>query len=315
MATAVSLPLRDAPPGATRRLLELPERGAALSLLEWGDPGSPLALLSHANGFCAAMWAEVAEALQHRFRVVAVDARGQGHSPEPPGGATPDALAWAVMRDDLAAVAAQLLRESAQPRIALGVGHSFGGTLTLSVAAGSPERFGALLAVDPVILPPRLGPAGRGNVLAAGARKRRSRFASRAEARASFAGKPFFAHWTERALDLYVEFGLGPVPPDELQPGEAPGAVQLRCSPEVEACVFESPLEFDVLEEAARIEAPTGVLWAAGGHFPRAVHEELVARMARGWLEDADAGHLVPMEKPSLVLRAAGRVLREAGLD
>lgn len=305
----------DAPPGATRRTLDLPERGTRLSLLEWGEAGLPLALLSHANGFCAAMWTEVAEALQQRFRVVAIDARGHGHSPPPAGGATPERLAWAVLRDDLAAVSERLLAESGQPRVALGVGHSFGGTLTLAVAARTPGRFGALLALDPVILPPRLdAPAGRGNELAAGARRRRSRFASRAEARASFAGKPFFARWTERALDLYVEFGLAPLAPNERGPDDSPHAVKLRCSPEVEACVFESSLEFDILEEAARIDVPTRVLWAAGGNFPRAVHEGLVARMARGRLEDAQAGHLIPMEQPALVLEAIDRVLGEADL-
>jgi len=299
----------DAPTGATRRLVELEGRGVALSLLEWGDPALPLALFSHANGFCAALWAEVAEALQQRFHVVAVDARGHGHSPEPPGGVSSQTISWQALRGDLVELSRLLLAEAGQSRVALGVGHSIGGTLTLAAAAAAlaPGRFGALLALDPVILPPRRVAVGPENMLAAGARRRRAVFASRAAARAGFAGKPFFANWTERALDLYVDFGLGPATSPTAEPGE----VVLRCSPETEASVFESSIDFDIVDEAARIDVPAGILWAADGQFPREVHARLAERMPRGWIQDADAGHLILMEKPGLVLEAIERVLRD----
>ena len=299
----------DAPTGATRRLVELEGRGATLSLLEWGDPALPLALFSHANGFCAALWAEVAEALQQRFHVVAVDARGQGHSPEPPGGVSSQTISWQALRDDLVELSRRLLAETGQSRVALGVGHSIGGTLTLAAAAAlAPGRFDALLALDPVILPPRRVASGPENMLAAGARRRRAVFASRESARAGFAGKPFFANWTERALDLYVDFGLEP----SLSPDAEEGEVVLRCSPETEASVFESSIDFDIVDEVARIDVPAGILWAAGGQFPREVHAGLAERMPLGWIQDADAGHLILMEKPGLVLEAIERVLRDA---
>ena len=53
--------------------------------------------------------------------------------------------------------------------------------------------------------------------------------------------------------------------------------------------------------------APALVLWARGGHFPREHFEDLAGRMQRGEVRDADAGHLVPMERPELVV---GEVLR-----
>ena len=47
--------------------------------LDWGGDG-PIALLNHANGFCAATWGLVAGKLCERFRVVGIDARGHGDS-------------------------------------------------------------------------------------------------------------------------------------------------------------------------------------------------------------------------------------------
>jgi len=294
-----------APAGAQRRMVELAGRGNTISVLEWGDPSAPLALLHHANGFCAAQWAEVAEALADRFRVVALDARGQGHSPLPPGGVTPENLAWEVLRDDLVALGAQLLDELGRSQVMLALGHSFGGTLSLAAAARAPERYGAVLALDPVILPPRRPDVGRGNELGKRTRKRRNVFATRADARASFVGKPFFDGWTERALDLYVEFALGETPD---------GHFALRCPREVEATIFESSVGFDILDEVAHVSARAGVVWAARGNFPREVHAAVVEPIAKGWLAEADVGHLVPMEDPGLVLRMIERLLGEGVL-
>ena len=46
-----------------RRRLRLPERGIELALVDWGGNG-PLALLSHANGFCADVLGLLAERLR-----------------------------------------------------------------------------------------------------------------------------------------------------------------------------------------------------------------------------------------------------------
>ncbi len=294
-----------APPGATRRELVLEERGITASILEWGDAAQPLALLHHANGFCAAQWAEVAEPLADRFRVVAIDARGHGHSPVPPAGITPEGFAWLELRDDLVAVGARLLEELGQSHVALALGHSFGGTLSLLAAARRPERYRAVLALDPVILPPFANGPGRGNELARRTRRRRDVFEARAEARESFAGKALFEGWTERALDLYCEFALGETPD---------GRLALRCPREVEATVFESGVAFDIAEEVGRIEARAGIAHAVHGNFPVEVHARVVDAIPHGWLDETDAGHLMLMQDPARVLRLVERALGEDGL-
>ena len=49
---------------------------------------------------------------------------------------------------------------------------------------------------------------------------------------------------------------------------------------------------------------PTLILWAQRGNFPRAVYEAYAERLLDARIQDVDAGHLVPMEKPGIVIDA-----------
>ena len=60
----------------------------------------------------------------------------------------------------------------------------------------------------------------------------------------------------------------------------------------------------DVWDRVAKVVAPTLLLWARHGDFPRAVFADYAARMADGRIQDIDAGHLVPMEQPGIVIDA-----------
>lgn len=279
-----------------RRRIPLPESGVEIAVLDWGGDG-PLALLHHANGFCAAVWGLVAEALSTHYRVVAMDARGHGDSSCPEG---EDAFRWERFSEDVLAVASVLSPEVPNGRVALGLGNSFGGTALIAAASKQPGTFERLVMVDPVVLPPKLigvtaEARGRGRQLAEGARRRRAVFGSRAEARAAWASRGFFARWDPRALDLYVAEGLG---------DRDDGQVELKCAPQVEATIFEASGAFDVFELAPGVKAPTLFLWAARDSFPRMLHEALAARMPHARLVAVDSGHLVPMERPDLVVEA-----------
>ena len=54
---------------ADHRTFALPNRGVEIAALDWRGDG-PLMLLHHANGFCKGVWALVADALRHRWRIV-----------------------------------------------------------------------------------------------------------------------------------------------------------------------------------------------------------------------------------------------------
>jgi pimeloyl-ACP methyl ester carboxylesterase len=279
--------------GVSRRAVPLPARGVTLSVLDWGGRG-PLALLHHANGYCAALWAPVAERLRDRFRVMALDARGHGESSKPPPG---DAYLWPEFGSDLAALAEVLAADAG--RVAVGVGHSFGGTATLLAAAWRPELFERIVLLDPVILPssatpPELRRAVRGSEMAEGARRRRQVFPDRASARERWQGRSPVSSWTPRAFDLYVEHGLL---------ARADGGVELACAGEVEAAIYERGASVDAIAEARGVRCPALVLRASRGDFPRATYEALVRAMPDAELRDVDTGHFVPMEDPELVAR------------
>jgi pimeloyl-ACP methyl ester carboxylesterase len=290
---------------ASPRRLVLPERGVEIALLDFGGEGAdrsdmarPLALAHHANGFCKGMWAEVAHALRDEFRVVAMDARGHGDSSRPEG---PRAFGWREFAGDAAAVAERLVEESGAP-LALGIGHSFGGTALLGAAAARPACFERLLLVDPVTPPPPdQRPPGREEHvkgLADAARRRRHDWPSRAEARAWFAERSFFDGWTDVALDLYVADGLR---------AHADGSVELKCPGAVEAAVFEQGEALDLMMWTRDLVPPVLWLWARHGNFPLPYYELLAASMRNGRVEAVDAGHLVPMQRPDLVAAAARR--------
>jgi len=283
-----------------RRKLPLPERGIEIALLDFGGDGPPL-LAHHANGFCAALWAPVAERLREHFHVVAMDARGHGDSGRPED---PDAYAWRQFAEDLAAVAGRLAAEAGRA-VAVGLGHSFGGTSTLAAAALAPGLFERVVCVDPVVMPPGVADAARrshSSSLVDGARRRRRHWPDRNAALEHFRPRSLFAGWTERALALYV---------DEAMARQSDGSLELKCPPEVEAAVFGNAGGFELFERVRGLATPALLMWARHGNFPRTVYEALGAQMRDARVEDVDAGHLVPMEKPELVVEA---VLRFAGL-
>jgi len=279
------------PIDAKRESLTLPGGGPEISLLDWGGDGPP-ALLHHANGFCAALWAPVAEKLRQRFRVFGMDARGHGHSSKL--AAEPANYAWHHFGNDARAVAEHLVRRHG--RLALGLGHSFGGTSLTLAALDRPDLFERLVLLDPIVPPsdPEIRERmGRGNLLAVGARRRREVWESAEEVRAAWARKETFAGWDTRALDLYVEEGFRDRPD---------GRVELRCPRDVEATIFESSSSVDVMDEVPRLETPALIVWASAGNFPREHFEQLASRMQRGEVCVAPTGHFVPMEDADFVV-------------
>jgi pimeloyl-ACP methyl ester carboxylesterase len=278
-----------------RRRLRL-DSGVEIALLDWGGDG-PLALLHHANGFCAEIWGLVAERLRGHFRPVAMDARGHGASSKPDP-ADPESYVWERFGEDALGVARALAAERGG-RVALGLGHSFGGSALMMAAAEAPELFERLVLVDPVLPSPEFFrmqqppvELARNRDLAASARKRRTQFASRAEARETWAGRSVFRDWDPRALDLYAEFGLVD------SPG---GGVELACPGPIEAAIFDQARHFDAIALAARVSTPSLVLCAERGTFGHANYAKVCAAMRDARIVDVPTGHLVVMERPDLV--------------
>jgi pimeloyl-ACP methyl ester carboxylesterase len=280
-----------------RRRLALPDRGVEIALLDWGGAG-PLALLHHANGFCAATLDLVARRLRSHYRVIGMDARGHGDSSRPD---IEGAYEWSEFGADLAAVARAVAKEHGG-QVALGLGHSFGGTSMLLAAAEEPALFERLVLVDPVLHEPRGAQHydsdrhARASEMVQRATRRRAVFPDRDAARENWRGKDMFAEWDPRAFDLYLVEALG---------DRADGQVELKCSPETEAAVYAAGFTSNVWDPTANLAVPVLILWAQRGNFPRSVYEAYAKHIADARILDADASHLMAMEQPDLVVDAA----------
>ena len=205
--------------GAVRRRWHIADAavsrdGMTISGLDWGGDG-PIALLQHANGFCAASLAPLAQLLRRHYRVIAIDARGHGDSGQPP---LPEGVRWKRFADDLAATARQILDETGRERIDYGIGSSFGGTCTAIAEARHPNTFARIAMLDPPVRPNEawlkkmgLDPAvarSDGPGLAEQAKKRRESWPSREAVRHAWKDKPTFQSWTPEAFELYLNEGL-----------------------------------------------------------------------------------------------------------
>ena len=111
--------------------------GVSLACLDFGGDGPPVLILPGLGGH-AGEWAETASWLTERARVLALDARGQGHSERLPDDISPEAHVA-----DTAYVIEQL---GIAPVIL--IGHSLGGQRAIMLAGEQPDLVRALVVVD-----------------------------------------------------------------------------------------------------------------------------------------------------------------------
>lgn len=262
-------------------------------LTPWSSHGEPddraVLLMSHATGFHGRCWSPVADVLASRYRCVALDYRGHGATNVTQGWQ----VDWERYGDD--AVAAASLAASLNPSPGLlAVGHSMGGACLLMAAHREPSLFRGLVLFEPIVFPTDRQRPDTGNPLAEGARRRRRRFASLADAQANYAAKPPMAAFTADALRAYVEGGFHP---------DGDGGVELACAPEIEAGTFESGGSHRTWDALPAIDIP--VLVIAGRvhpHQPSAIAVEVAGRLPQGrYLEDASMDHFGPMTHPDRV--------------
>ena len=277
-----------------------------MSMLAFGDPDRPVDVIwLHANGLNAATYRDMLSPLGAHLRVLAIDQRGHGGTPQQCEIANKhDAY---DLRDDLLA----LLEIVAAERPVILAGHSLGGCVSLLAAAEAPARVRGVALFDPVVLSQAAEAAliqagGRmmaESGLAAKARSRRNDFPSREAALANYKGRAIFTTWPDAAVEGYVEAGFRDLPG---------GGVELSCAPAWESANF-SAHGHDSWEAMARIKAPVIIHRAEHGStcsittaadFPRQAGQVEVITVP-------GSTHFLPIEQPELVRR----VLRErAGL-
>jgi pimeloyl-ACP methyl ester carboxylesterase len=223
--------------------------GLRLRVLEWGNPAAPTIFLLHGFSSTAVVWTNVAEALDERYHLVALDQRGHGASEWDPQGH------YSI--DDFAADAHDVSQQLSLAPFVL-IGHSMGGSIAYTYAATYPEDVVRLVIEDAAPRPqgdprPPIQPMPEAPV-----------FSSRDEVVASVrAAQPFMApDALERRVDVYyVE--------------RADGTWGFRADvARVRTAISRRP-NYDWLWEHVRnIQCPTLVIRA--GQEPAAITEETV---------------------------------------
>lgn len=258
------------------------------------DGAGPPVLFAHATGFHRRVWVPLAEHLLDAFTPVLFDERGHGDTPP-----SPEGQSWQGFATDALAVVDDLGLD--RP---FGVGHSAGGAALLLAELARPGTFAALWLFEPIVPPAASGlaPTG-GNPLAAGARRRREVFPSRAAAFDNYAAKPPFSALDAAALRAYVEHGFEDLPD---------GSVRLKCRGEVEAATYEMAVEHGAAARLHEIACP--VTLASGARtdtpFGPAYLERVATTMRQARLEPfEDLGHFGPLQDPARVAASIRRAL------
>lgn len=261
-------------------------------LQELGGQGQTMTL-AVANGFPPVTYTPMLRPLFDHYRVMGLLPRALWGDQSPP-----DRLyTW---KQQLAPDFIETIKQH-DLRDIVGVGHSFGGVGTLLAANALPDRFKAVILLDPTIMPrfrlwgvwlnQKLG-TDWGNLLSQRSRKRRYRFESQDEAYDYFNGKRLFRDWPDETVRLYAES----------MPPHPEGGVQLAWPREWETYYFRA-IHTDPWPDLRQLHQ-TGLplLTIRGGESDTLVPK--VAEQMRRVLPDmayheiAGHGHLFPHTAP-----------------
>ncbi len=260
--------------------------GVKVAVHDLGGSGRPL-LFSHATGFHGHCYVPMATALAHRFGSFALDYRGHGHTERPPDWQ----VDWNRYGDDALAAARAIAPDGGL----VAFGHSMGGAGLLMAAHRDPGLFDLIVAFEPIVFPPpelREAPSQE-SPLVAGARRRRSTFASVDDAIDNYSSKPPLAAFTPEALRAYVVHGVRPT-------GDG---VELRCDPEHEARTFEQGGLHRTWELLADITTPVVVMAGAMAEMsPAAIAEPIAEQLPSAqYVHLPHLDHFGPMTHPDEV--------------
>jgi len=300
------------PEGEEPRQFSHTHDGMTIVGWEWEGEGDPI-LLCHATGFHGRVWDEAVRGMPGR-RVIALDLRGHGRSDNP----TPP-INWRLITDDVVS----LIDDLDLKNIVI-VGHSMGGYTSAEVVLTRPERFAALILVDPALVS-REQRKERAIATAAAApsssapaeapkrpnfdhiARRRNEWASPEEMVERFSTRFPFDTWKPEVLRDYAQYGLLPAPNGE-------GYV-LACPPEVEAGIYAgggNKERGDIYPSLGQITVPVRVLRARplepgekAAQFTRSsVTGALAAQFPNGTdVVLPELNHFIVMQAPNLTAR------------
>jgi pimeloyl-ACP methyl ester carboxylesterase len=273
--------------------------------LTFGNSGLPLVFL-HANGYPPECYRPLIIRLSEQYHVLSMRQRPLwlDSKPEEIGD-------WHPLTDDFL----RFLDEN-QIGASIGVGHSVGGIVVLRAALRQPERFRALVLIDPVLFPPyiirswqvirSLGLGNQLHPLVRAARERRHQFDDLDRLFKGYRHKPIFRYMDDPALRAYIE-GIA-------CPGDHGYTLCYSSDWEMHIYVTSVWRDMDIWHDLPSLNTPlliirgaeTNTFWASTAR--RMLRIVPTARV----LTISQASHLVPLEHPEEVYQAIKEFIKES---
>ena len=273
--------------------------------LDFGGDGPALHFL-HANGYPPECYRPLTTKLTERYHVFSMRQR-----PLWPDSKPEEIADWHPLTDDFM----QFLDEH-PTGASIAIGHSLGGIVALRAALRQPERFRALVLIDPVLFPPPmvafirliqvLGLSYRLNPYIPEALRRRRIFENRASLTESYRRKSVFRYLSNPNLEDCVE-GLTRPRPD--------GKCELLYSPEWEAHIYATGIwhDMDLWRALPNLNIPLLIIRGAETEtfWTSTARRVLQIVPAARVVTIPQATHLVPLERPVEVNQAIQEFLQE----
>ncbi|MCS6993279.1 MAG: alpha/beta hydrolase [Anaerolineales bacterium] len=262
---------------------------------DFGGQGAPLCFL-HANGYPPECYRPLLGVLTPHYRVLAMHQR-----PLWPHARPEELQDWHPLSTDFL----RFLDEQTLAQTVV-IGHSMGGIAALRAALQQPERFRALILLDPVLFPPgfilfwrlvrALGWGYRLHPLIPAAQKRRRTFDDLERPFASYRRRPAFRYLSDDALRIYLE---------GVTQRTTNNGYTLRYSPEWETHIYYTSVwrDFDLWRGLPRLKPPALLLRGAetDTFLPQTA---LLVRLLAAHIQIQTlprTTHLLPLEAPQEV--------------
>jgi pimeloyl-ACP methyl ester carboxylesterase len=222
---------------------------------DYGGDGAPLHFL-HANGYPPDCYKPLFELLKTRYHVFGMKLR-----PLWDDSIIEDITDWHPLSDDLLRFLASTPLSANDPVI--GVGHSIGGIVTLRAALRDPDKFRALVLLDPVLFAPSflvmwnlVRAMGLGNKLHPKITlKRRRTFDNLDMVFRGYRVREVFKYMSDESLRAYIAGITKP---------KADGGFELAYSPEWESHIYLTGLrDFDLWRELPKLKVPMLIIRGA----------------------------------------------------
>jgi pimeloyl-ACP methyl ester carboxylesterase len=283
------------------QLNNIPYPLSPIPYFDLGGTEEPLHFL-HANGYPPDCYQPLLELLQTNYQVFGMLLRPLWVGPKPQ-----DVHNWNIFSDDLLQFLASTTPTaplSASSTPVIGVGHSIGATVTLRAALREPNKFRALVLIEPVLFPSGrmifwnfIRAIGLGNRLhpkIPGALKRRRFFDDLDLVYSGYRNRKVFRYMSDEHLRTYLE-GIT---------RKTDNGYELVYSPEWEARIYYTGLrDFDIWRDLPKLEVPTLFLRAAETDtFWEQAANLIKRKQTKARIETFEKStHLLPLEHPKKV--------------